>query len=351
VHPKTIELQERTRQFAAAVIAFCNELHSTLASQRITIQLLDSAGATDSNYRAACRARSGAEFIAKLGIAIEEGDESKGWLELLVASSQVAADTAAPLIQESERTRRDLHEVTKDRRSPEGGAGTAGEAERKPARTLTHPALGSRPLVNQQPLDIRQPVDRHSTFANPSIGNRQSALANPSIGNRHSPIRRSAIGIRHPSIGNRHSPIRRSAIDTRQSVDRQSALANPSIGPRHSPIRRSAIGIRQPVDRQSTFANPSIGNRHSPMRRSAIGIRQPSIGTRHSPIRRSAIGIRQSVDRQSAFAKPVDRQSTLANPSIGNRHSPIGSRRATPLPRQRPSAARARPRPSSSGRP
>jgi four helix bundle protein len=43
--------------------------------------LLDSAGATDSNYRAACRARSNKEFIAKIGVAAEEADESLGWLQ------------------------------------------------------------------------------------------------------------------------------------------------------------------------------------------------------------------------------------------------------------------------------
>jgi four helix bundle protein len=102
VHPKTIELQDRTRRFAAAVISFCARLPETVASQRITLQLVDSAGSTDSNYRAACRARSKAEFISKLGTAIEEADESKGWLQLLVESRQTDTKTAAPLIQEAD---------------------------------------------------------------------------------------------------------------------------------------------------------------------------------------------------------------------------------------------------------
>jgi len=102
MNPKTIELQDRTRRFAASVIAFCESLSCGLAAQRILMQLIDSAGATDSNYRAACRARSKAEFIAKLGIAIEEADESKGWLQLLVASNQAPPATAAALIQEAD---------------------------------------------------------------------------------------------------------------------------------------------------------------------------------------------------------------------------------------------------------
>jgi len=102
MHPKTIELQGRTRRFAAAVILFCGRLPQTVASQRITVQLIDSAGSTDSNYRAACRARSKAEFISKLGTAIEEADESKGWLQLLVESRQTDPTAAAPLIQEAD---------------------------------------------------------------------------------------------------------------------------------------------------------------------------------------------------------------------------------------------------------
>ena len=68
----------------------------------IVDQLLDSAGATDSNYRAACRSRSTREFIAKIGVAAEEADESKGWLELLVRSEQVPEAKARPLIQEAD---------------------------------------------------------------------------------------------------------------------------------------------------------------------------------------------------------------------------------------------------------
>ncbi|HTM23920.1 MAG TPA: four helix bundle protein [Vicinamibacterales bacterium] len=102
MNPKTIELQDRTRRFAASVIAFCESLSCGPAAQRILVQLIDSAGATDSNYRAACRARSKAEFIAKLGVAIEEADESKGWLQLLVVSNQVSPATAAALIQEAD---------------------------------------------------------------------------------------------------------------------------------------------------------------------------------------------------------------------------------------------------------
>src|SRR5436190_21940141 len=102
VNPLAIELQERTRRFASAVIKFCEALPKDPATQTIVEQLLDSSGSTDSNYRATCRARSPDEFIAKIGVAAEEADESKGWLQLLVASGLARIEDARDLIQESD---------------------------------------------------------------------------------------------------------------------------------------------------------------------------------------------------------------------------------------------------------
>ena len=105
MNPKAVELQARTHRFATAVIRFCERLPNDVATQKIVGQLLDSAGSTDSNYRATCRARSPDEFISKIGVAAEEADESKGWLQLLVASNRAAIEDAQDLIQES-------HELT-----------------------------------------------------------------------------------------------------------------------------------------------------------------------------------------------------------------------------------------------
>ena len=102
MNPKAAELQARTNRFATAVIRFCETLSQTTAARRIVEQLIDSAGSTDSNYRATCRGRSPDEFIAKIGVAAEEADESKGWLELLVSSGQAPADAAQALIQEAD---------------------------------------------------------------------------------------------------------------------------------------------------------------------------------------------------------------------------------------------------------
>ena len=102
MNPKAAELQARTNRFATAVIRFCETLPQTAAVRQIAEQLIDSAGSTDSNYRATCRARSPDEFIAKVGVAAEEADESKGWLELLVSSGQTSKESAAALIQEAD---------------------------------------------------------------------------------------------------------------------------------------------------------------------------------------------------------------------------------------------------------
>lgn len=105
MNPKAVELQERTRRFATAVIKFCEALPRAPAAQQISEQLVASASSTDSNYRATCRGRSPDEFISKIGVAAEEADESKGWLLLLVQSNFASIENARHLIQEA-------HELT-----------------------------------------------------------------------------------------------------------------------------------------------------------------------------------------------------------------------------------------------
>jgi four helix bundle protein len=102
VNPKAEALQRRTRAFLKRVIEFCENLKGSAAVRRITPQLLDSAGSTDSNYRAACRARSRKEFIAKLGVAAEEADESKGWLQALLEANLGNRADGVALIKEAD---------------------------------------------------------------------------------------------------------------------------------------------------------------------------------------------------------------------------------------------------------
>ena len=76
-------IKDRTHRFFIKVIEFCRGVPPTVEGDSIVEQLVDSAGSVDSNYRGACKARSRKEFIAKVGVAAEEADESIGWLEAL----------------------------------------------------------------------------------------------------------------------------------------------------------------------------------------------------------------------------------------------------------------------------
>ena len=86
------ELQARTREFALGVIRYSARLPRRPDTQVITQQLLRSATSVGANYRAACRARSRADFISKLSIVEEEADESCYRLDLLEATAP-RADT------------------------------------------------------------------------------------------------------------------------------------------------------------------------------------------------------------------------------------------------------------------
>lgn len=96
------ELKDRTKKFAVDVIRLCRNLPTTLDGRAVGGQLLDSATSVAANYRAACRGRSRAEFIAKLCIVLEEADESLFWLELMVDSDLVAKARVDKLLKEAD---------------------------------------------------------------------------------------------------------------------------------------------------------------------------------------------------------------------------------------------------------
>jgi four helix bundle protein len=81
---KVKELQDRAKRFAVAIVRFFSRLPQTEAARVIGRQLLRAGTAVAANYRAACRARSAADFISKISIVLEEADETLFWLELLV---------------------------------------------------------------------------------------------------------------------------------------------------------------------------------------------------------------------------------------------------------------------------
>ena len=101
------KLKERTKKLAVDIIMFCDSLKSCKASSVITYQLIKSATSTGANYRAACRARSKAEFFSKICIVVEEADESEYWLEIIKESS------LSNNIKELERLLNEANEITK----------------------------------------------------------------------------------------------------------------------------------------------------------------------------------------------------------------------------------------------
>jgi len=88
---QSVDLKERCRQFAIAIIKLYRMLPRTEEARIIGRQMLRSATSVADNYRAACRARSKAEFIAKIGIVVEEADESVFWLELIEETNILSA--------------------------------------------------------------------------------------------------------------------------------------------------------------------------------------------------------------------------------------------------------------------
>ncbi len=97
-----LELKARTKKFGLRVMALVDSLPNTTAGRAIGSQLIRSGTAVGANYRAACRGRSKAEFVAKIGIVIEESDESAYWLELIMDAHLLKIDLVTSLHQEAE---------------------------------------------------------------------------------------------------------------------------------------------------------------------------------------------------------------------------------------------------------
>ena len=96
------QLRQRSKRFALRIIRLSEALPPRRAADVIARQVLRSGTAVAANYRAAGRARSRAEFIAKLGVVVEEADETVFWLEMLEESGLVRASKLADLRKEAE---------------------------------------------------------------------------------------------------------------------------------------------------------------------------------------------------------------------------------------------------------
>ena len=95
------ELRGRTKQFALRVIRIFGALPKTEVARVLGRQVLRSGTSVGANYREAYRARSGPEFVSKIGDCLKELEETTYWLELLVDSGTVFARKMAALLQET----------------------------------------------------------------------------------------------------------------------------------------------------------------------------------------------------------------------------------------------------------
>ena len=100
---KPRDLRQRTKAFAVDVVRFVQGLPRRQPTDVLGRQLLRSGTSVAANYRAARRARSRREFLAKMGIVEEEADESSFWLELLAEAGLVVSDDARRLREEADQ--------------------------------------------------------------------------------------------------------------------------------------------------------------------------------------------------------------------------------------------------------
>ena len=95
------EMKDRTKEFAKRVIHLCRSLPETREGKMIGNQVFRSGTSVGANYRAACQGRSKSDFISKLGIVLEEADETLYWLEILAETQVLRADLLEDLIREN----------------------------------------------------------------------------------------------------------------------------------------------------------------------------------------------------------------------------------------------------------
>jgi four helix bundle protein len=96
-------LKKRTRRFTLDVLALVRTLPGTDEAREIGRQLIRSGTGVGANYRATCRSRSKAEFIARVGVALEEADESAFWLEIVTEARIATSKRAFELLDEADQ--------------------------------------------------------------------------------------------------------------------------------------------------------------------------------------------------------------------------------------------------------
>ena len=95
------DLKERTKRFALRILKLVAALPNTVQGRTIGGQLVRAGTAVGANYRATCRSRSKAEFVARIGVVEEEADESAYWMELIVEGELLKQEQVEPLLNEA----------------------------------------------------------------------------------------------------------------------------------------------------------------------------------------------------------------------------------------------------------
>ena len=94
-------MKQRTKRFALEIIRLVASLPKTIEGRVVGNQLIRSGTSVGANYRAACRGKSKADFISKLGTVEEEADESCYWLELIIDGNILPQTEVDPLLKEA----------------------------------------------------------------------------------------------------------------------------------------------------------------------------------------------------------------------------------------------------------
>ena len=95
------DLKKRTKLFALRVLKLAAALPNSIEGKAIRGQLVRAGTSVGANYRASCRSRSRAEFVARIGVVIEEADESGYWLELIIDGGFMSKVRVTPLLTEA----------------------------------------------------------------------------------------------------------------------------------------------------------------------------------------------------------------------------------------------------------
>ena len=111
------DLRERVKRFAIRLIRFVRALRRDPATDAISRQLIRAGTSTSANYHATCRSRSRAEFVAKLGVVLEEADETEHWLDVLFLGELASGPEVDWLRNESRELRAIFHASVKTARA------------------------------------------------------------------------------------------------------------------------------------------------------------------------------------------------------------------------------------------